>query len=90
MNTLRKSSLKQFQSVLLGYQQFSAHESAVAPLANTIHKSVISGPSRRNHKALPIVLHPQKWQEVTSGPNLQKQQEAARTPPEVFLVYFSL
>jgi hypothetical protein len=36
----------------------------------------MAGRSRRNHEARPIGLGP------------QKQQEAARTPPEVFILFY--
>jgi hypothetical protein len=59
--------------MLLGYQQFSSQKSAVA---NTAHDSTVPFQSRRNCKALP------------NSPNVQKQEEAARTTPELLWCIF--
>ena len=79
VDLFRHCFLEQIQSASSGCQQFSSHKSVVAgcdPLANTIHESATAVQSRRNFEIAPISL------------SLQKQEEDARTSPEVLWCIF--
>jgi hypothetical protein len=88
----RNISLEQIQSALLGYQLFSLVESAAAAWSSGKHHSGISNSrsSRRNHKALPIVLTPRKPQEAASARICRSDKKTPEHHQKFFDVFLSM